>query len=312
MKVIRRMDEQIVKDLGRSLVLVATVVWTCGGATLMARSQEAISLRQMLVVTERERMGVVTQRLRADVGLMLDGTDEVELRGGTEIEDDQVRERLVIVVSAHPVNGLDGSFVLSVGARGAQAVVARRAEAIERGGRVLVGFDVRSDGDIEGWWSYSRQPAMRRVLVGSFDDPAEPVDAMILHTVGERSVVPGRLAADGEWTRLNFELSPELVEESRLLDGCEQLVEALDLHGGGSRLEWREGRLSVEVLDAVARELEQRALPTDREFNITLEVATRETTRGKRLQPLVRYAVTVIGPDGRRLAGTLSCAISRR
>ena len=310
----RRMD-QIIRALTMSLTVVATVS-NLGGETLMAQSQKPIwGIRQILVLTERERMGVVTHRLRADVRerLVSDGNDEVELRAGTEIEDDRVRDRLLVVFPAHPVNRLDGSFVLSLGTPDAQPVATRRAEAIERDGRVSVRLDVKSGAAVDGWWSYSRQPAMRRVLLPSFDDPAAPVDAMVFHaTDAERSLVPVRLATDGEWTRLSFELPPELLEESRLLDGCERLVEALDLRGGGSRLEWPEGLLSVEVLDAVATELEHQVLPRDRQFNITLEVATRETTRGKRLQPLVRYPVTVIGRDGNRLAATLACSISGR
>lgn len=48
-----------------------------------------------------------------------------------------------------------------------------------------------------------------------------------------------------------------------------------------------------------------QVLQEDQQVNLTLEVAGREIIRGKRLQPLVRYPVTLIRSDGSPIAATL-------
>ncbi len=282
----------------------------------MAQSEEPIFFRQALVLTDRERMGISSQRLRAEVTeLLLAGGDaEVELRAGTDIEDYRVRERLLLVLPAGPVNGLDGRFVLSLGASGAGPVAVRRAQALRSDSRISVRLEVRSSTEMEGRWAYSRRPEMRKVSLASFDNPLESLEAVIFHVADfqEAAIRPSVLAAEGEWIRLEIELPATLLEESKLLDGCERLLEALDARSEGPYLEWPEGSLNKEVLDEAAAQMESQVLPQGRQFNLTLEVAGHEMTRGKRLQPLVRYPITLIRRDGSRVAATLGCSISGR
>ena len=53
-------------------------------------------------------------------------------------------------------------------------------------------------------------------------------------------------------------------------------------------------------------------LQEDQQINLTLEVAGREMIRGKRLQSLVRYPVTLVRSDSSPIAATLGCSISGR
>jgi hypothetical protein len=51
-----------------------------------------------------------------------------------------------------------------------------------------------------------------------------------------------------------------LLEKSRLLDGCEQVLENLDRRAGGDYLRWPDGAVSEETLDAVGADVEQQTL----------------------------------------------------
>ena len=148
--------------------------------------------------------------------------------------------------------------------------------------------------------------------LASFDDSLKPLEAVIFHAADfqQAAIRPSVLAAEGGWIRLEFELRAPLLEESRLLDSCERLLEALDARSGGPFLERPEESLSKEDLDEAAMEMESQVLLQGRQFNLTLEVAGHEVTRGKRLQPLVRYPITLIRRDGSRVAAVLGCSIS--
>jgi hypothetical protein len=281
---------------------------------MMARSEELIILRQVLVLTEQEHMGIPLQRLRAEVPeLLLAGGDaEVELRAGTDIEDYRVRERLLLVLPANPVNRLNGFFILGLGSSGTVPVVVRRAKALQSDGHISVRLEVKSGPEIEGRWAYSRRPEMRKVSLASFDDPLESIDTLIFHATDfqQAAIKPSVLSAEEGWTQLDFELPVTLLEESRIVDGCERLLEALDARSGDSYLEWPEESLTQEALEEAAAEMERQVLPKGRQFNLTLEVAGHEMTRGKRLQPLVRYPITLVRRDGSRVGATLGCSIS--
>lgn len=284
--------------------------------TKMGLSEKPITLQQALVISERERMGITSQRLRDEAPDLLHagGDARVELRSGTESEDRRDRDLLVLVLPAEPINGLKGHFVLTLGAVGAGPVALRHAQALQGEGRISVRLEATPGAELEGRWSYSRRPQMRKVSLAGFDDPSAPFEAEIFHAAEfqQAAVRPMAASSEGGWTRLQFELPAQLLEESKLLDGCEQLVAELDARSGGSFLEWPEDAMSEEKLDEAANEMESRALPAGRQLNLTLEVSGREMIRGKRLQPMVSYPITLRRSDGSRVAATLGCSISGR
>ena len=280
----------------------------------MANSKGSITLEQALVISEQERMGIPSQRLRAEVSdlLLAESEAQIELRPVTESEDYQDRDRLLLILPAGPINGLTGAFVLSLSVRGAGPVALRRLQALRRNDRVAVHLETQAGNEVEGHWAYSRRPGMRKVLLASFDDPMTPVESEVFHASDFRQTTPRLLDAVAEpgWNRIEFRLPARMLEESRLLDSCERLLSSLDEKSGGSFLEWKEAMVSEAALDEAATEIESQELPDGKQFNLTLEAGGRETTRGKRLQPLVSYPITLEQRDGSRLAATLGCSIS--
>jgi hypothetical protein len=280
----------------------------------MAQPDDAVGLAEAFIVVEQERMGIATEALRGEVTepLLTAPGAEVQLRAGIDREDHRVRERLVLTVPAGPVNSLEGSFVLWVGASGAAPAAVRGARATRTGEGVAVQLEARSDVDMEGRWAYSRQPGIREVSLPSFDDPEEPIQAEVFHAADlqEAAMPSSSVPLDGGWSRLRFDLTAPLLEKSRSLDGCERVLQDLDRRAGGEYLRWPVEAVSEATLDAAGADVEGQVLATGRQFNLTLQVGAREITRGKRLQPLVRYPITLVREDGSPVAATLGCSIS--
>jgi hypothetical protein len=280
----------------------------------MAQPDDAVTLRQAFIVAEQERMGIATHTLRAEVTepLLTALGAEIELRTGIDQEDHRMRERLVLTLPAGPVNGLKGSFVLWVGASGPARAVVRGAKPTRSGESVAVQLEARSDVEMEGRWAYSRRPGIREVSLPSFDDPERPIEAEVFHDAGlqEAAMAPSSVPLDGGWSWLRFDLTVPLLDKSKLLDGCERVLEDLDRRAGGEYLRWPVGAVSEATLDAVGADVEKQGLAPGRRFNLTLQVGAHEITRGKRLQPLVRYPITLVHDDGSPVAATLGCSIS--
>jgi hypothetical protein len=259
-------------------------------------------------------MGIATQTLRAEVTepLLTAPRAEIELRAGIDREDHRVRERLLLTLPAGSVNSLEGSFVLWVGASGAAGAVVRDPQPTRSDEGIVVQLEARSDVEMEGRWTYSRRPGTRKVSLPSFDDPERPIEAEVFHAAAlqEAAMAPSSLPLDGGWSRLRFDLTAPLLDKSRSLDECERLLEDLDRRAGGEYLRWPAGAVSEATLEAVGTEVEKQVLAPGRRFNLTLQEGAREITRGKRLQPLVRYPITLVRDDGSPVAATLGCSIS--
>ena len=272
----------------------------------MAQPDDAVALGQAFIVVDQERMGIATQTLRAEVTepLLTALSAEIELRAGIDREDHRVRERLVLILPAGPVNSLEGSFVLWVGASGAAGAVVRDPTPTRSGESVVVQLEARSDVEMEGRWSYSRRPGLRRVSLPSFDDPERPIEAEVFHAADlqEAALAPSSMPLDGGWSRLRFDLTAPLLDKSRSLDKCERVLEDLDRRAGGEYLRWPAGAVSEATLDAVGTDVEEQVLAPGRRFHLTLQEGAREITRGKRLQPLVRYPITLVRDDGSPVA----------
>jgi hypothetical protein len=290
------------------------IVTGCLEGGNMAQPDNAVALGEAFIVAEQERMGIATQTLRGEVTdpLLTAPGAEIELRAGIDQEDHRVRERLVLTLPAGPVNSLEGSFVLWVGASGAARAAVRGAKPTRSGEGVAVQLEARCDVEMEGRWAYSRQPGIREVSLASFDDPERPIEAEVFHAADlqEAAMAPSSEPLDGGWSRLRFDLTAPLLEKSKLLDACERVLEDLDRRAGGDYLRWPAGAVSEATLDAAGADIEERFLAPSRQFNLTLEVGAREITRGKRLQPLARYPITLVRDDGSPVAATLGCSIS--
>ncbi len=286
------------------------------GETEMAPSEELIPLQQALVLRDIERMGISSQRVLADITEILTaGSDSgFDFRAKVELEDSRDIDRLVLLFPAESINGLRGCIVFSLHAADSGPLAVRRAAAFRRDGKVWVRLETKPRSELVAQWAYSRRPAMRAVLLAGFDDPQEPLEAEIFHAAEFRRPRATPLAVNehGDWTVVEFELSPDLIEESTLLDSCEQLLENLDNRGASSYLEWTETQLSAAALEEVSADAERRILPSGQQFNVTLESGNAEMIRGKRLQPMVRYPITLIRENGTKTAASLGCSISNK
>ena len=282
---------------------------------MMTETEVPIKLRGALILAEEERMGILVQRLRAEVTELLIGESitEVQLQAGLDTEDYRARDRLLLLFPADPVNGLEGFFILGLTASGTEPATVRRVCFTENRGRTSVQLEVRSGIEMEGQWAYSRRPKMRKVVLASFDDPLETFEGAIFHAADfqQGAVKPRQLPGEAGWSIRDFELPAMLLEESSLLDCCERLLEALSARSR-SYLEWSEDELTERELDQAAGRLERSILRQGQHFDLTLEVAGHEIVRGKRLQPLVSYPITLMRRDGGRIAATLGCSISGR
>jgi hypothetical protein len=273
---------------------------------------EEARLTAALVLLERERMGLVTQAPGADVteSLLRTPGTEAELRVGSPSEDLRQREVLALLLRGEPVTGLEGSFVLLVGPSGAAPAVVRGPRAIRDNEGLVVELEVRSGGEVEGWWAYSRRPRFREVSLTGVDD-GDPVHAEVFHAATLRAAAgtPSSVALDGGWRRLRFELTGALLEQAVPIDACEQVLEALDRRAGGGDLRWPESAVDPAALEEAGAEVET-ALPPGRRVDLTLRAGDREITRGKRLQPRASYPVTLVREDGSPMAAMLGCSIS--
>ncbi|MGI9594602.1 MAG: hypothetical protein ACR2QK_00495 [Acidimicrobiales bacterium] len=283
-----------------------------------------------LIISERQGFGFVSQELRADADDVLADGREIELSAGPAAEDRSDREILVLSLASGPVGGPGGFYVLSLAPAGGEPVVIRRADwlAGDQGGEsseptVTAVIEARSPA-LEGRWGYSLRPRVRPVFLAADDDPSDGVEGSVLHVVDFDldPVAPAMDDLGDGWTRLSYELPAWLIDQAPQADGCERVIDLLDTgigagsdsdsgSGSGSdELRWAERDLTEQALDRAASAVESELAAPGRAVNLTVEMAGREIVRGKRLQPLARYPITVVGDDGRPMAATLGCSIS--
>jgi len=278
---------------------------------------------QALILRRQEQMGMAFQRYQADVSEALSqgATDGIQITSGEVAEDYRVRDELLLLFPAGPINGLDGYFglTLSVDPAGPTkpgTLVARQAQMVQEGGEYTVLIELKADGPIQQRWTYTRHPGLRQVYTAMFDDPDLVVEGEIFHQA-PFSVQPTGLpmgTAQG-WTSAAFTLDPYLIEQSRRFDYAEQLLEAMDdafTAGTGEYLQWAAPLVTAEGIEAVAADLEERLRQAGEPvaFHFTISTAQGEIARGKRLQPLLRHTLTLIGEDGTARPGTVGISVS--
>jgi hypothetical protein len=263
-------------------------------------------------------MGMVTEHLLSDVSdaLRVGDKEGVKLMVTEVLEDYRSLQRLVVSFPAAPVNGLSGYFLLSLQPQSQGSVWFQQAGLYRSGSRHYARVHVKSETQVEGRWAYSRRPETQPVALAAFDDPYEIFEAERFRRSEYPDSLPAsfQLAASTEWTWQEIELPSQLIKTSVSLDHCEVLLDRMDLkfrREGDGPLCWQEELVTMEELERAAAESEMDATGGEQRFNILLEYGNRELILGKRIQPIVRYPVTLIGVEGTPITGTVGCSVAR-
>jgi hypothetical protein len=284
----------------------------------MASTANKLSpLHRAWILTIEDRMGTVNEHLHSNVTepLITGYKEGVELKVTKILEDFRAVQRLVMSFPAASVNGLQGYFLLTVQPQSQGSVRLRQAELNRSEDRLFARVHIKSDVQVEGRWAYSRHPETRTVALTAFDDPSEVFEAERLHRseFSDSLQATFQLAGLAEWTWQEIELQSSLIKASESLDKCEALLDYMDRKfrkKGADPLRWQEELVTMESMEAAAAESETDTMSGQGYFNIVLEYDNRELVRGKRIQPIVRYPVTLIGAKDTLTSAILGCSIA--
>jgi hypothetical protein len=283
----------------------------------------AIPVSQALVLCNQEQMGMAFQSYEADVSQSLrqGAPDGIQISSGEVAEDYRVREELLLLFPAAPINGLEGYFVLTLsvnpgGSARPCTLTARQAQMVQEGDRFAAQVELKADGQIDPGWAYTRRPGLRQVNVAMFDNPDMTVEGQVFHQVSfpvQQASLPAGTASG--WTRATFPLDPYFIQQSRQIDHAERLLEAMDrafTAQTNEYLQWSAPLVTASRIDAIAVDMEERLRQAGEAitFDVTVAMDGGEITRGKRLRPLVRHTLTLIGEDGTALSATISISAS--
>lgn len=280
-------------------------------------NKEAIQPQRMMLLAVEDNMGVETHHMLREPssGLARAAGEGITVRGDFFSEDFRQMEELLTLFPANVINGLAGTFIMTVSPSepGSFAV---RDPAIERRDNEFVWTaEIRSRAPVTRRWSYTRHPQLRHVYLPLFDDPFENLEAEIFHQVPLREGYSPPLAVQSDdWERVEIPLPAALISQSVSIDQCAQLLEQLDNSfniGEGEFLEWQQDKVTPEAIERIAAELEASGLfDRGQKFNITLDVRGQETTRNKRVRPVARYPITLFDSSGAPIPATLGCSIA--
>ena len=281
-----------------------------------------IPLQQALILRRTESMGTVNQSIRAEVSDRLrQGLGEgIQISRGQILEDYQDRDEVLLLFLAKPINGLEGQFVLSLKVKESTTATAgilklRQAQISKNGNQVSVQIMMQGNATVTRRWGYTRHPAIRQFYVAMFDDPNQVYESQIFH----QTVFPVQsldllsVRTEDNWIAIKFVLPPQLIEQSQVIDSCEMLLEALDARltiGTGQYLQWSNSWTTLDNIEAVASEMEHRFLQKGRLFNVTIELDNREITRGQRIRPVIRHALTLVEENGVKHPGIIGISIN--
>jgi hypothetical protein len=313
-----------------ALIILAAVCACDNGhpdqETEMRDAPMIILLDKALILRDQERMGTVFQSIVADVSqeLRQGGGDGVQISSGEILEDYRAHEQVLLLFPAAPINGLEGQFVLALSVQSIDPktpgmLTLRRAWMEHDGKQFAVKVETRADADLDAHWAYTRYPDMREVHVALFDDPEMAVESQVFHQTPFRyqPETTRDLARETRtgWGTARFVLDPYLVEQSRLIDRSEVLLEALDeafSAGTGQYLQWSSPLVTPDRIEAVTSEVEARLRGEGESalFSVTIESAGTEIARGKRLQPAIRHPLTLLDTDGTQRPGTIGISVS--
>lgn len=265
---------------------------------------------ETFLLAERSVFGLTDQRLAASVD-ELTARDEIELMPGPQLEDRVDRTVLVSRLPLAQIAAMDGSYVLMVSPVSQETVTVRSKTWTKTETGAAFRIETSPGSLVNGLWSYSLDPRFRAVLITD-DDPQQGVEGSIYHVAdfGPGPVDPITEALDDGWVRSTFETPLWLIDQTPLAEACERVVQTLDKQLGQEDLRWDRLDVDTEALDRAATAVEGEWLPDGQQLNLTLDIAGQEIVRGKRLQPFLRYPVTLGEKDGGLVSATLGCSIS--
>lgn len=264
----------------------------------------------VFVLAERTLFGGISQELIITIERLPEGLP-IELEPGDRTEDRSNGTAAVAVLPLSRISdGVDGFYLLSIRTAGTEPLVIRRMGWQVTGSSATLEIETRPDGPIEARWGYSLRPRMRSVFLAD-DDGALGVDGSVLHVA---DFGPGPVSPDSEqladgWIRSTFVTPLWLIDQTPLAEACERVLGELTALAGTGDLEWQADRVDAGLLEDAAVAVEQ-LLGGGQQVNLTFESGGQEIVRGKRLQPFVRYPVTVVDGGQNPTAATLGCSIS--
>lgn len=282
------------------------------------------------VVREHERFGLLTQSREPDQTLRLSDGEPVQLT--TEIVEDRVSRSVLALSTAAP--GLPGRFIVLVAPDGPDPVTVHEVSWNTEQSATALTLVTNAGAALTGRWSYSRQPRFRTAIISDIDD-AFTAEITVLHTAdyGPGPVEPMIAQANGDRATATFVLPPWLTGQAVAADQCEEVVHQLsqlvgnragtdstgtdstgtDSAGtdpGAEAALWFGPSVTEPAALSAAVEVIEEQLDLAGRLHIVVETMGNEVIHGKRLQPLVRYPVTVIDRSGMKTAATLGCSIS--
>ncbi len=263
-----------------------------------------------LIVRESSRSGFTAVAVIEDVTDRLvtgEGDGDTVRLGAVAAEGVDGRAALAVTVPAEPVNGLPGWFVLRVGASGSEPVDVDAVEVTGTGLDTAVTFAVGPGGSLDGRWAYSLHPKVRTVTL--YDEIMEETATTdVLHLADLSELVVEPQPAEPSQDRLRFVIPSWAVARSAALGVCEETFWRLAETAGDDSV-WPQAVIDGESLDQVATGIEADR-STSSTINVTVETPSGETVRGDRLQPMVRYPITVVAADGGVVPAVMGCSVS--
>ena len=285
-------------------------------------SQNTIPLQRALILRRIESMGIVNQSLHSEVSeLLRQGSGEdIQIPHRQVLEDYQDTDELLLLFPAELINGLEGQFILSLKVQESNTATGgtlklQQAQMSKKGNQFSVQIMIQGNATVAGSWGYTRHPSIRQVYVAMFDDPNRVYKSQIFHQTvfPVQSLDLRSVRSEDNWIAVEFVLPPQLIEQSQVIDSCEMLLEALDARltiGTGQYLQWSNSLTTLDNIEAVASEMERRFLQKRRLFNVTIELDNREITRGQKIRPVIRHALTLIEENGVQHPGIIGISIN--
>jgi hypothetical protein len=285
---------------------------------------KTIPLLKALVLRNEERMGMTFHNIRADIsGQLRQGIEEgFQISSGRVYEDYRDFNEVLLIFQAEPINGLTGQYILALSVQNINSItpgilIIRKAWMVQSGDQFSIHMEIKANATINERWAYTRHPNTRQVDVALFDDPYTVIEGRIFHQTSFpfQPSTYHQVMIEAGWTTVGFILVPQLIDQSKLIDLCEMLLEAFDKKFSaftGQYLQWSMSLTTHEGIDVVTSEVENRLLQEGDvlSFNVTVELADQEINRNKRIRPLIKHSLTLIQEDGTHQAGTIGISIS--
>ena len=277
---------------------------------------------QALILRNTSKMGVLDQDIATDVADFTPAKFDRELSILNRVvaEDYSDTDSLILLSSAESINGLAGKFILVLTVENLKTsmqgfLTIRQARLTKRRDHVTLNLTLKGEGLVVSQWAYTRHPALRKLFVPMYDDPESLLDITKIEYTVLAGQAESKIKIASEWKVYEFSLLSSQIEQSRVVDQCEQVLEALDNRfsiNEDQHYNWSQTSLILHNVDAVASALENEFLAKGQKvsYNIMVNMSGRELIRNKRIRPLVRWEIVTIDEKGTRRAATVGASVS--